>query len=155
MLKDLIKKNRSYRRFYNDRQVPRDYLENCIALAQMSASAANRQPLKYILVNDERKNALIFSTLAWAGYLKEWSGPEKNERPTAYIIMLGDIEISNRFEVDAGIAAQSILLGATEQGMGGVCSDQLTEISCGRICLSIRDIRYCMFWHWDTPRKKF
>ncbi len=65
------------------------------------------------------KNALIFPTLAWAGYLKNWPGPQKGERPSAYIIVLGDSAISKSFQYDAGIASQSILLGATEKGLGG------------------------------------
>ena len=57
--------------------------------------------------------------IAWAAYLKEWPGPEEGERPSAYIIILGDGTISPTFGCDHGIAAQSILLGATEKGLGG------------------------------------
>ena len=62
---------------------------------------------------------MIFSCLAWAGYLKDWPGPEESERPTGYIIILGDTEIAKDFGCNHGIAAQSILLGATEMGFGG------------------------------------
>ncbi|MFL7792799.1 MAG: nitroreductase family protein, partial [Anaerolineae bacterium] len=55
----------------------------------------------------------------WAGYLKDWKGPEEGERPAAYIVILGDTEISQDFGCDHGIAAQSIMLGATEAGLGG------------------------------------
>ena len=119
MIKELIKKNRSYRRFYEDIPVSRKTLEELIDLARLSASAANRQPLKYILSYEKNKNDLIFSSLGWAGYLKDWPGPVVGERPSAYIIMLGDTEISNNYWCDPGIAAQSILLGATEKGLGG------------------------------------
>ncbi|MDD2629992.1 MAG: nitroreductase family protein, partial [Limnochordia bacterium] len=57
--------------------------------------------------------------LAWAGYLKDWPGPAEGERPTAYIVILGDREISTSFGCDHGIAAQSILLQAVELGYGG------------------------------------
>ena len=57
--------------------------------------------------------------LAWAKYLKDWSGPCEGEKPSAYIIVLGDTEISHSFDCDHGIAAQSILLGAVEKGLGG------------------------------------
>ncbi len=60
----------------------------------------------------------MFPYLAWAGYLTDWPGPEKGERPTAYIIILGDKSISDIFGVDHGIAAHSIMLGATEAGSG-------------------------------------
>ena len=55
----------------------------------------------------------------WAGYLRRWSGPEEGERPSAYIVILGDTEIRKSFGCDHGIAAQSIMLGATERGLGG------------------------------------
>ena len=88
-------------------------------LARLSASAANLQPLKYILSNDPQKNELIFSCLAWAGYLKDWSGPPEGERPSAYIIVVGDTDIARTFATDLGIAAQSILLGAREHNLAG------------------------------------
>jgi len=119
MIKDLVKKNRSYRRFYEDFVVQRNTLEELVNLARLSASAANRQPLKYILSCEKKKNDLIFPTLAWAGYLKDWPGPAEGEKPSAYIIMLVDTEITKNYWCDPGIAAQSILLGATEKGLGG------------------------------------
>lgn len=119
MLKDLVMKNRSYRRFYQDAPVGLDALKELVELARLSASAANRQPLKFILSCDPEKNALIFPCLAWAGYLKDWGGPQEGERPGAYIVVLGDREITQAFGCDHGIAAQSILLGATEKGLGG------------------------------------
>ncbi len=119
MLKDLVKKNRSYRRFDERKSISYDELVELIDLARLSSSGANIQPLKYCLSSEKDKNELIFSTLAWARYLKDWKGPVKGERPSAYIIMLGDKNISNNFGMDPGIAAQSILLGATEKGLGG------------------------------------
>jgi len=119
MIYELIRANRSYRRF--DQSVPVELaaLRELIALGRFSPSAANLQPLKYMLSCDPAKNALIFEDLAWAGYLTDWPGPAENERPTAYIIVLGDTQISETIDCDHGIAAQSILLGAAEKGLGG------------------------------------
>lgn len=119
MLRDLVIKNRSYRRFYEEVPVSCDTLRELVDLARLSASAANQQPLKYILSCDPIKNERIFPCLAWAGYLKDWPGPPEGERPSAYIVMLGDTAIKSSFGIDPGIAAQSILLGATEKGLGG------------------------------------
>jgi len=119
VIKDLVKKNRSYRRFYEDFTIERNTLEELVNLARLSASGANRQPLKYILSCEKNKNDLIFPALAWAGYLKDWPGPIEGERPSAYIIMLLDTEINKNYWCDPGIAAQSILLGVTEKGLGG------------------------------------
>ena len=119
MIKDLVLKNRSYRRFYEDYIIDSGTLQDLMELATLTPSAANRQPLKYILSNDPEKNARIFETLAWAGYLKDWEGPEFGERPSAYIIVLGDTDIVKDFSADPGIVMQTILLGAVEKGLGG------------------------------------
>lgn len=118
-LKDLILKNRSYRRFYQDVAIPEELLKEWIDLARISSSARNAQSIKYILSNTPERNALIYPTLAWAGYLKDWAGPEEGERPSAYLIMLSDTRITDNYFCDEGIFANSILLGATEKGYGG------------------------------------
>jgi nitroreductase len=130
---ELIKGNRSYRRFYQDEAISLETLKGLVNLARLSASAANLQPLKYVLAHEPARNAQIFSCLAWAGYLQDWPGPEEGERPSAYIIILGDKEISKDFGCDHGIAAQSILLGAREKGLGGcmigsIKRDRLREL---------------------------
>ena len=119
MLGNLVRKTRSFRRFRQDMQVDIGTLGYLVNLARLSASGANRQPLKYILSCDPETNARIFPHTRWAGYLKDWKGPEEGERPAAYIVILGDAEISKDFGCDHGIAAQSIMLGATEWGLGG------------------------------------
>jgi nitroreductase len=119
VIRDLILKNRSYRRFYQEVDIKLETLGELVDLARLSASARNAQPLKYILSREPQRNSLVFPHLAWAGYLTDWSGPCEGERPSAYIIILGDTEISRFLDYDAGIAAQSIMLGATEKGLGG------------------------------------
>ncbi len=119
MLKELVRRTRSYRRFHGEAKVEMETLRELVELARLSASGANLQPLKYILCCDPEANARVFPLLAWAGYLKEWKGPAEDERPAAYIIILGDTEIRKDSGVDHGIAAQSIMLGATEKELGG------------------------------------
>ncbi len=119
MIKDLILNNRSYRRFKQEIPIKRETLIELIELARLSPSGSNLQPLKYILSNEPEKNSVIFEHLAWAGYLTDWEGPTKGEQPSAYIVILKDLEISRSFGCDHGIAGQSILLGAVEKGLGG------------------------------------
>ncbi|WP_016777892.1 nitroreductase family protein [Anaerophaga thermohalophila] len=118
-LKDLVRRNRSYRRFYQDITIPEYVLESLVDLARLSPSARNAQTLKYFISCDAKTNELIFPHLSWAGYLKDWDGPAQGERPSAYIVILNDVNISDTYFCDDGIAAQSILLGAVEQGLGG------------------------------------
>lgn len=91
---DLIEKTRTYRRFDGKHEITADTLASLVDLARLSASGANRQPLKYILVTDPVQRETLYPCLAWAGYLTTWEGPGNGERPTAYIVILGDKEIS-------------------------------------------------------------
>lgn len=119
MLRGLILANRSYRRFDESFPVDKNSLRELVDLARLSASSANAQPLKYFLACTPEMNEKIFPCLKWAGYLKDWGGPQPGERPSAYIVILGDLSIKQNFGIDPGIAAQSILLGASEKGLGG------------------------------------
>ena len=119
MIRDLIIQNRSYRRFHEEVDIKLETLRELADLGRLSASAKNFQPLKYILSCDRPENSLIFPHLVWARFLTNWPGPSEGERPSAYIVILGDTEISRFWDYDAGIAAQSILLGATEKDLGG------------------------------------
>lgn len=117
--KDLVKSNRSCRRFDNTVKLKIQTLEDLVDLARYTASAANKQPLKYMICADPEKNDEIFSCLTWAAYLKDWKGPKKAEQPTGYIVIMGDTTIADKFWCDHGIAAQTMLLGARAQGLGG------------------------------------
>ncbi len=118
-IKDLVLKTRSYRRFDESHRIEYNLFEELIGLARLSASASNRQPLRFVICNSPEDCERVFPSVAWAGYLKDWDGPEPGERPSGYIIILGDKSITDNFYVDHGIAAQSIMLGATEAGLGG------------------------------------
>lgn len=113
----LVSRTRSYRRF---RQTPisEAILRDLVDLARLSPSGGNVQPLKFMLSNAPEMNERIFPQTLWAGYLKDWPGPAEGERPTAYVIILHDTEVASSPGVDHGIAAQSIVLGAMERGIG-------------------------------------
>ncbi len=118
-LRELVYRNRSYRRFDQGKAVSMRTLDQLVDLTRLAPSAGNLQPLKYFLSTDPATNALIFDTLAWAAYLKDWSGPEDGERPAAYVVMLGDGDVAGKIICDHGIAAQTIMLGSVEKGLGG------------------------------------
>lgn len=119
MLKDLVRRTRSYRRFKQTPALTVAHLKNLVELARLSASGSNRQVLKFVLSADPQMNARIFPHLRWAGYLKDWPGPAEGERPVGYVVIVCDTTIGKNAGVDHGIAAQSMLLGATEMGFGG------------------------------------
>lgn len=119
-LKDLLQKNRSYRRFDASVKVPEETLREFVETTRYVASARNMQPLRYVLCNDEETKARLFPFLAWAGYLKDWAGPSETERPSAYIVVCEETLLADAHTLfDAGLAVQSILLCAAEKGLGG------------------------------------
>ena len=117
--KDLVEENRTCRRFDNSHKIDTNTLRQLVDLARHCASAGNMQPLKYTICCDEQKNEEVYSCLGWAAYLKDWKGPVKEERPSAYIVIMGDHNVSDKLWCDHGIAAQTMLLGARTMGLGG------------------------------------
>lgn len=119
MLKELVYKCRSYRRFHEDVAISGEELEELVDLARLTASTANSQALKFKIVNSSEDNAKVYDTLTWAGALPEWPGPEEGERPAAYIVVVCDTTIAKTMKVDVGITSQTIMLGAVDKGYGG------------------------------------
>ena len=116
MIYERITKRRTIRK-YSEEPVPKDVLIKCVDAARLSPSGMNRQPLKYIIVNEDKLLTQVFSTTSWAGYLPNY-GPTDEEMPRAYIIILLDKEICKGFGHNAGIAAMSISMVAYEEGLG-------------------------------------
>ncbi len=116
---ELLRKNRSYRRFHEDRRIDRETLVELVGLTRLCPSSSNRQPLKYLLACSPEETAKVFPHLGWAGSLPDWPGPAEGERPAAYIILLGDNRITKDISIDLGIASQSMLMAAVERGLGG------------------------------------
>jgi len=117
--RELVTQCRSYRRFNGTHPVTDGVVRELVELACYVPSARNLQPLRYIAACETSQVAALYTCLSWGGYLADWPGPEEGERPQAYIVMLGDRGISDNFACDSGIAAQTILLGATAFGLGG------------------------------------
>ncbi|MRT91397.1 nitroreductase family protein [Ancylomarina sp. 16SWW S1-10-2] len=119
MLKELVLKNRSYRRFYQNEIIGNEQLKQWIDLARLGASGRNAQSIRYLTVTNQELCKQVFDNLAWAGYLSDWAGPIEGEQPVAYVIMLNDERLSKNYFSDDGIAVQNLLLGAVEAGYGG------------------------------------
>lgn len=118
---DIVLKNRSYRRFDASKKIDEQTLIDLVDLARQTPSAGNQQPLKYLVSADDQTNAKIFAALGWAASLPEWPGPDEEERPTGYIVVLHDTKINSGWVgTDSGIAIQTMLLAAVEKGLGGV-----------------------------------
>lgn len=137
MIKDIVRECRSYRRFYQDQPIEAALLEDWIDTARVVASSANAQPLRYRVFHTPQDCERLFPCLAWAGALPNWDGPEEGERPSAYIVMLQDesVSLGDRFTAwDEGIAAQTIMLAATEAGFGGCMIASFKKKAVAQIC---------------------
>lgn len=135
MIRELISKNRSYRRFDHSVKIENSQIEKWIELARLSSSGRNMQPLKYVICTHEKVNRQIFPNLGWAGYLKEWKGPSEEEQPVAYVAVLLDKSLAENYYCDDGIAIQSILLGAVEDGYGGCIIGSVNKSKVAKILL--------------------
>ncbi len=118
-LKELAIKNRSFRIFDESRPISPELLRELVDTARICPSTANRQPLKYKIITAAEERERLYPSLAWAGYLKEWDGPQAGKRPSGYVMILNDDAIAKDSGLDAGICAQTMLLGAAEAGFGG------------------------------------
>lgn len=108
---DLIKTRRSIRKFKQDK-VPINLLNQCVDSARLAPTGANLQPLEFVIVNENLEE--FFESIFWAGYLKDWN-PKKENMPQSYIVVLSNSEIKNESKMEAGLAAQNIMLTALEK----------------------------------------
>lgn len=116
MIYEKITSRRTIRK-YTQKDVPEKVLLKCVDAARLSPSSANRQPLKYVIVNDQELLKEVFRTLSWAGYLPNYQ-PSIEEMPRAYVVILLDKSIRQDYGHDAGIAAMSISMVAFDEGLG-------------------------------------
>ena len=132
MIHETIMRRRTIRK-YASKEVPRNFLIRCVDAARLSPCGSNRQPLKFLIVNDEPLLRRVFPTLSWAGWLPAYF-PNEDEMPRAYIIILLDKTIREDMGHDAGIASMSISMVAYDEGFGscilggGVNRGKLREV---------------------------
>lgn len=136
MIEELVARTRSYRRFDESKRIPQEVLVGLVDTARNVGSAGNRQPLKYAVVSGEDACAQLFPACSWAAALKDWKGPEAGERPTGYIVIMVDagLSMNERFSAwDTGIAAQTMMLAANEQGFGGCMLAAFSKKRCAQV----------------------
>ena len=122
MLKDLVLKNRSYRGFDESVRISRETLEGFVDCARLCPSSVNKQPLKYFLAWEPEEVEKVQGLTKWARALPDMVLPHPGKRPTGFVVICQDKRIDenlNRYQKDVGIVAQTMLLAAVEQGLGG------------------------------------
>jgi len=137
---DAIVSRRSIRRF-QQKPMAVEILKKFIDAARIAPSGANLQVLEYFVVSDRELCSKIFDTIGWAGYIKPAWAPSKEERPTAYVVILVN-DIDDRYHVrDVGLATGNIVLAAEAENIGSciLCNIKKDEI---RKVLRIPDTLY-------------
>ena len=119
MVLDSIKKSRTVRRFIGNRPVDKEILESLIVAARYSPCAVNAQKLRYKLVCDPDTAEQVYSNIILGGALTPEQKPKAHEHATAFIVIASEYELNTNLSIDLGIAAQSIMLAATDHGLAG------------------------------------
>lgn len=115
----LVRQNRTFRRFDESDPIEHSLLLELVNIARFCSCGNNLQRLRYHIISGSEERDLMFSQLGWAALLKDWDGPAPGERPTGYIVILSEGKPNPIRAYDAGIAAQTIMLAASQAGYGG------------------------------------
>ena len=132
-----IKGRRSVRKF-QDKQIPREVIEEIVEVARFAPSWKNTQVVRYIIIDDKDKIAQIANSKCTYGFdynIKTIAG-------AAAVAILTYVEGRSGFDkdgsfstpkgdkwqtFDAGIAAQTFCLAAHEKGVGTVIQGYFDE----------------------------
>lgn len=115
---EFIKSRRTIRKFRQD-ELSVEQLNKYIDAARVAPSAANIQPLKYVVVKSREMSEKMFPLVKWAGYLAPDYNPKEGERPTAYIVVCADTTIRKAgYDMDIGAAVENMMLCALADNVG-------------------------------------
>ena len=117
-INDIILSRRTIRKF-SQKPLNTEQLIKYVNAARLAPSAANLQPLKYVIINTPDTADKMFPLVKWAGYLGGKYTPKDNERPVAYIAILSDTDIrKDGYDIDIGAAVENLILSALADGVG-------------------------------------
>lgn len=137
MIKDTAIACRSFRRFYEDERIPRELMVDMVDTTRYAAASCNAQVLKYKIFSTPKECAEMYPNVAWAGALTDWDGPIEGERPSGYIVIIRDedLTINDKLSAwDEGIVAQTMMLAAREAGFGGCMIGSFKAGSVAKLC---------------------
>lgn len=131
----ILKSRRSIRRF-KQTPIEADLLMDIVDAGRLAPSAANLQPIAYVIVNDKKLCSEIFETIGWAAYIKPTWKPDKKERPVAYIVLLVSDVKNLYYQRDVSLSAENIIIAAEANTIGSclICNIDKQKI---RDCLNI------------------
>ena len=115
---EFLRTRRTYRRF-EQRPVAPEILTEAVDAARIASCGANRQTVRYIVVQSADAVAAVQPLVHWAAYLPPEQGqPKPDELPTAFIAVLQDDNLPGASDVDVGLALGSMTAAAWAHGVG-------------------------------------
>ena len=130
---EFLRTRRTYRRF-EQRPVAPEILTEAVDAARIASCGANRQTVRYIVVQSADAVAAVQPLVHWAAYLPPEQGqPKPDELPTAFVAVLQDDNLPGASDVDVGLALGSLTAAAWAHGvgsciMGAINKPALTEL---------------------------
>jgi len=117
-LYEVIASRRSIRQFKPE-PVPRALLERIVNAGRLAPSAANKQPLEFLVVDEPSLCHQLFPHLRWAAYISPRGNPKPGQEPVAYVLTLVNLTIRDKgYEYDVGAAMENMILTAWAEGLG-------------------------------------
>lgn len=119
-----LAKYRTSCRAYEDRPVPREHLELMLEAARVAPSACNKQPWRFAVVQDEAKRMRLVNEALRFGIEMKWAGNAGaiiaiGVRSKGLVHKVGTKITGVEYpQMDLGIAAEHLVLQATELGLG-------------------------------------
>lgn len=132
-LRQLMQADRTVRRFQEGRPVALETLESLVELTRYCPSGRNAQPLRYVIITSGEEREKVFPLLKWAGYFTDWDGPEKGERPMAYLVQCLDTKYGQNCLCDDGLQLEAITLGMHTLGLGGCIIKAFNQIGLSEV----------------------
>jgi len=108
-------------------------LKRFINAARLAPSAANLQPLEYLIITKKNLREKIFANVSWAGYIKPEGNPKAGEEPMAYILVIVNKKINPESDKDIGASCQNITLTALQEGIGCCWIESFNKVKLGKI----------------------
>ena len=148
-LYELILSRRSIRQFKPE-PVSKESLERLVNAARLAPSAANLQPLEFIIVAEAKIRKQLFPCLKWAGYIAPEGNPKQGHEPVAYIVLLVNLQVRDKeYERDVGAAVENMILTAWEEGIGSCWLLSVKRDKVQEMLKIPMNIKLTLCWLWD------
>lgn len=130
---EFLRTRRTYRRF-EQRPVAPEILTEAVEAARIASCGANRQTLKYVVVQSPAMVAAVQPLVHWAAYLPPEQGhPKPGEEPVAFIAVLQDESLSGNNDMDTGLALGSLTAAAWAHGVGSCIMGSIDRPALSRL----------------------